>query len=74
MDHPASSLLGCKVSRNREVGRSEAGGMRGEQRSDIILRGEDRSEGTAGRNARADSLAIVLSRAEMELQQSQLHR
>jgi len=48
--------------------------MRGQKRSEIILRGEDRSEGTVDCNARADSLAIVLVRAEMELQQSQLHR
>ena len=48
--------------------------MRDEERSEIILRGEDESPGTVGCKARADSLAIVPVRAEIEVQQSQLHR
>jgi hypothetical protein len=48
--------------------------MRGEKRSGIILRGEDESSGIVGCKARADSLAMVPVRAEIEVQQSQLHR
>jgi hypothetical protein len=44
--------------------------MRDEERSAIILRGEDESRGTVGDKARAVSLAIVPVRAQMEVQQS----
>jgi hypothetical protein len=42
--------------------------MRGEKRSGITLRGEDESQGTVGCKARADALAIVPLRAEIEVQ------
>jgi hypothetical protein len=69
-----AELLRCKVSGDREVGRSEAGGMRDETGSGIILRGEDEGQGTMGRKAIADSPANVPPRAQLDMRQSLLHR
>jgi hypothetical protein len=44
--------------------------MRGEKRSEIILRGEDESQGTVGCKTGTDSLAIVAMRAQIEVRQS----